>query len=227
MTTAILRAIGVSKKVQTSGQYLTILEGVSFNIQAGQSVAIVGPSGAGKSTLLGLLAGLDSPTEGQIWMGQHDITATNEEGRAAIRAEMVGFVFQTFQLLGSLTALENVSLPMELVGKSKAKERANEYLNKVGLGGRVNHYPKQLSGGEQQRVAIARAFACEPKILFADEPTGNLDQATGQKISDLLFSLNQQSDTTLVLVTHEPRLAERCQSIITIDDGRLVSHTGV
>ena len=132
MTTAILRAIGVSKKVQTSGQYLTILEGVSFNIQAGQSVAIVGPSGAGKSTLLGLLAGLDSPTEGQIWMGQHDITATNEEGRAAIRAEMVGFVFQTFQLLGSLTALENVSLPMELVGKSKAKERANEYLNKVG-----------------------------------------------------------------------------------------------
>ena len=225
MTTAILRAKGVSKKVRTADSDLSILEDVSFEVQAGQSVAIIGPSGAGKSTLLGLLAGLDSPTAGQIWMGEHEITATNEEGRAAIRAEMVGFVFQTFQLLGSLTALENVSLPMELAGKKNAKQRASDYLGRVGLGSRVKHYPKQLSGGEQQRVAIARAFACEPKILFADEPTGNLDQATGQKISDLLFNLNQQSDTTLVLVTHEQRLAERCQSIISIDDGRLISHT--
>jgi putative ABC transport system ATP-binding protein len=227
MTTAILRAAGVSKRVSTADHDLTILDDVSFEVQQGQSVAIIGPSGAGKSTLLGLLAGLDTPSEGQIWMGEHDITATNEEGRAAIRAKMVGFVFQTFQLLGSLTALENVSLPMELAGERNAKQRANEYLEKVGLAARVKHYPKQLSGGEQQRVAIARAFACAPQILFADEPTGNLDQATGLKISDLLFDLNQQSDTTLVLVTHEPRLAQRCQSIITIDDGRLVSHRGV
>lgn len=227
MTTAILRAAGVSKRVSTADHDLTILSDVSFEVQQGQSVAIIGPSGAGKSTLLGLLAGLDTPSEGQIWMGEHEITATNEEGRAAIRAQMVGFVFQTFQLLGSLTALENVSLPMELAGERNAKQRATEYLEKVGLAARLKHYPKQLSGGEQQRVAIARAFACAPKILFADEPTGNLDQATGLKISDLLFDLNQQSDTTLVLVTHEPRLAERCQSIITIDDGRLVSHLGV
>lgn len=227
MTSAILRAVGVSKRVQTADHNLTILESISFEVEQGQSVAIIGQSGAGKSTLLGLLAGLDTPSEGQIWMGEHEITATNEEGRAAIRAKMVGFVFQTFQLLGSLTALENVSLPMELAGESNARQRATEYLDKVGLLARLKHYPKQLSGGEQQRVAIARAFACAPKILFADEPTGNLDQTTGLKISDLLFDLNQQSDTTLVLVTHEQRLAERCQSIITIDDGRLVSHEGV
>lgn len=224
MTKSILRASGVSKRVQTADHDLTILEDVSFEVPAGQSVAIIGPSGAGKSTLLGLLAGLDTPSTGSIWMGEHEITATNEEGRAAIRAKMVGFVFQTFQLLGSLTALENVSLPMELAGEKNAKKRATDYLDKVGLAARLKHYPKQLSGGEQQRVAIARAFACEPKILFADEPTGNLDQATGLKISDLLFDMNQQSDTTLVLVTHEQRLAERCQSIVTIDDGRLVSH---
>ncbi|MFT6406994.1 MAG: putative ABC transport system ATP-binding protein [Arenicella sp.] len=223
MTQSILRAHGVSKRVSTADQDLTILDNVSLDIKLGESVAIIGPSGAGKSTLLGLLAGLDTPSDGQIWMGDHEITATNEEGRAAIRAEMVGFVFQTFQLLGSLTALENVSLPMELSGQRDARERAVEYLSKVGLSARLTHYPKQLSGGEQQRVALARAFACSPKILFADEPTGNLDQATGLKISDLLFDLNQQTDTTLVLVTHEPRLAQRCQSIITIDDGRLLS----
>jgi len=223
MTQSILRADSVSKRVRTADHELTILESVSFDIDLGQSVAIIGPSGAGKSTLLGLLAGLDTPSEGRIWMGEHEITATNEEGRAAIRAKMVGFVFQTFQLLGSLTAVENVSLPMELSGQSDAKARATEFLRKVGLAERLTHYPKQLSGGEQQRVALARAFACSPKILFADEPTGNLDQATGLKISDLLFELNQQSDTTLVLVTHEQRLAERCESIITIDDGRLVS----
>jgi len=223
MTQSILRAQGVSKRVHTADQDLTILDNVSLDIGLGESVAIIGPSGAGKSTLLGLLAGLDTPSDGQIWMGDHEITATTEEGRAAIRAKMVGFVFQTFQLLGSLTALENVSLPMELSGQGDARERAIEYLNKVGLAARLSHYPKQLSGGEQQRVALARAFACSPKILFADEPTGNLDQATGMKISDLLFDLNQQTETTLVLVTHEQRLAERCQSIITIDDGRLLS----
>ena len=218
----ILRAENVSKRVRTADQALTILNDVSLSINAGQSVAIIGPSGAGKSTLLGLLAGLDTPTEGKIWLGDNEITALNEEGRAAIRAELVGFVFQTFQLLNSLTAQENVSLPMELAGAADAKQRAIEYLEKVGLGARLTHYPKQLSGGEQQRVAIARAFACSPKILFADEPTGNLDQATGLTISDLLFDLNQQSDTTLVLVTHEQRLADRCDEIIVVDDGKVV-----
>ena len=224
MNNSIIRAEQVCKQVSTAEQDLTILSDVSLDVERGQSVAIIGPSGAGKSTLLGLLAGLDTPSSGRIFLGEHEITATNEEGRAAIRAEMVGFVFQTFQLLGSLTALENVSLPMELSGQPDAKSRAIAYLERVGLSNRTTHYPKQLSGGEQQRVALARAFACKPTILFADEPTGNFDQATGLKISDLLFELNQQSDTTLVLVTHEQRLAERCQSIITIDDGQLVSH---
>ena len=223
MTELILKIEQISKRVKTADHELTILSDVSFNVKIGQSLAIIGPSGAGKSTLLGLLAGLDTPTKGRIWIGEHEITAMDEEGRAAVRAELVGFVFQTFQLLGSLTALENVSLPMELAGEDNARERAIEYLQKVGLSERVNHYPKQLSGGEQQRVAIARAFACQPKILFADEPTGNLDQATGLKVSDLLFELNEQSETTLVLVTHEQRLADRCQQTIIIDDGRLVS----
>lgn len=223
MNQIILRAQNVSKRVRTADHELTILDNVSFEVPNGESVAVIGPSGAGKSTLLGLLAGLDTPSTGRIWMGDKEITAMDEEGRARVRAEMVGFVFQTFQLLASLTALENVSLPMELSGQSDAKQRATEYLSKVGLSARLGHYPKQLSGGEQQRVALARAFACAPRILFADEPTGNLDQATGLKVSDLLFDLNQQSDTTLVLVTHEQRLAERCQSIITIDDGKLVA----
>lgn len=222
MTQAIIRAEGVSKRVSTAEHELTILNNVSLTVSAGQSLAIVGPSGAGKSTLLGLLAGLDSPTDGEIWLGEQQITQMDEEGRAAVRAELVGFVFQTFQLLSSLTALENVSLPMELAGEKQARGRAIDFLNKVGLAERLSHYPKQLSGGEQQRVAIARAFACQPKILFADEPTGNLDQATGLKVSDLLFALNQQSDTTLVLVTHEQRLAERCDKIVSIDDGRLL-----
>lgn len=222
MNQPILRAQSVSKRVRTGEQQLTILDDVSLQVPLGQSLAIVGPSGAGKSTLLGLLAGLDTPSEGKIWMGEQEITAMNEEGRASVRASLVGFVFQTFQLLGSLTALENVSLPMELSGKSDAHDRATEYLDKVGLAERLGHYPKQLSGGEQQRVALARAFACSPKILFADEPTGNLDQATGQKVSDLLFELNTQSATTLILVTHEQRLAERCERIVTIDDGKLL-----
>lgn len=221
-TNAILRVEHVSKRVTTAETELTILNDVSLQIQAAQSVAIVGPSGAGKSTLLGLMAGLDSPSSGEIWIGSHQITKMNEEGRAAVRAELVGFVFQTFQLLGSLTALENVALPLELAGQSNAIATAKSYLSDVGLAARLGHYPKQLSGGEQQRVAIARAFACQPKILFADEPTGNLDQTTGAAISDLLFNLNEQSDTTLVLVTHEQRLAERCGTIVTIDDGRVV-----
>lgn len=222
MTDFIIRAEGVSKRVSTAEHELTILKNVSLSVRNGQSLAIVGPSGAGKSTLLGLLAGLDTPTEGEIWLGEHQITQIDEEGRAAVRAELVGFVFQTFQLLSSLTALENVSLPMELSGDNQARARAIEFLDKVGLSQRTGHYPKQLSGGEQQRVAIARAFACRPKILFADEPTGNLDQATGLKISDLLFDLNEQSDTTLILVTHEQRLADRCETTVVIDDGRLL-----
>ena len=225
MNQAILRAQNVSKRVRTADHELTILDDVSLDVTTGQSLAIIGPSGAGKSTLLGLLAGLDTPTNGNIWLGSKEITGMDEEGRAKVRADMVGFVFQTFQLLSSLTALENVSLPMELTGQSDARDRAKDFLNKVGLSQRLRHYPKQLSGGEQQRVALARAFACSPHILFADEPTGNLDQATGAKVSDLLFDLNHESDTTLILVTHEQRLAERCESVITIDDGKLVSRT--
>lgn len=221
MNPPILRATNVSKRVRTADHELTILNDVSLSVNAGQSLAIIGPSGAGKSTLLGLLAGLDTPTEGSIWMADQEITAMTEEGRAATRANFVGFVFQTFQLLSSLTALENVALPMELAGNRDATKLAKEYLQRVGLGERLGHYPKQLSGGEQQRVAIARAFACQPKILFADEPTGNLDQTTGAKISDLLFELNQQSEATLILVTHEQRLAERCDETVVIDDGRL------
>lgn len=223
MSDTILSVRSVSKTVRTADHDLTILQDVSFDIKQSQSLAIVGPSGAGKSTLLGLLAGLDEPSTGDIWLGEHQITAMDEEGRAKVRAQLVGFVFQTFQLLGSLTALENVALPMELAGQKGAQDRARDYLDKVGLGQRTTHYPKQLSGGEQQRVAVARAFACSPKLLFADEPTGNLDQGTGAKISDLLFELNEQSDTTLILVTHEQRLADRCQTTITIDGGKLVS----
>ena len=211
----------MTKRVQTAEHQLTILNDVSLNVVSGQSLAIVGPSGAGKSTLLGLLAGLDTPSEGKICLAGREITNMDEEGRARVRAEFVGFVFQTFQLLSSLTALENVALPMELAGDKDSKQKAMEYLDKVGLAERTTHYPKQLSGGEQQRVAIARAFACQPKILFADEPTGNLDQKTGMKVSDLLFDLNHQSDATLILVTHEQRLAERCDQIIVIDDGKL------
>lgn len=221
MSPQILRASNLSKVVTTAESTLTILDDVSIEVSLGMSLAITGPSGAGKSTLLGLLAGLDTPSSGRIYLADQEITSLDEEGRAKVRAELVGFVFQTFQLLGSLTALDNVALPMELVGSDSARERATEYLQKVGLQNRLHHYPKQLSGGEQQRVAIARAFACEPKILFADEPTGNLDQTTGAVISDLLFELNDSSQTTLVLVTHEHRLAERCDKIVVISDGKL------
>ena len=222
MTTPILRIEHVHKVVTTADTELTILNDVSLTVAESQSVAIIGPSGAGKSTLLGLMAGLDTPSSGDIWLGDHQITAMDEEGRARVRAELVGFVFQTFQLLGSLTALENVALPLELAGRASATATAKAFLKDVGLSERLSHYPKQLSGGEQQRVAIARAFACQPKILFADEPTGNLDQTTGASISDLLFDLNKENGATLVLVTHERRLAERCAQIVTIDDGRVV-----
>ena len=221
MQELILRAENVSKQVTSTGNDLMILNQVSLDVKQGVSLAITGPSGAGKSTLLGLLAGLDTPSNGNIWIGDQEITSMDEEGRAKVRADMVGFVFQSFQLLSSLTALDNVALPMELSGTQGAREKAQKYLQKVGLEKRLGHYPKQLSGGEQQRVALARAFACQPKILFADEPTGNLDQATGAIISDLLFELNEQSKTTLVLVTHESRLAERCDELVVVSDGQL------
>lgn len=220
MTTIILNAQHVGKSVETT-EKLTILQDISFQLNKGDSLAIIGSSGSGKSTLLGLLAGLDVPTEGKIFLAGKSLDEMNEDERASLRAEHVGFVFQSFQLLESLTAVENVMLPLELDGKKNARERALELLERVGLGARTHHYPKQLSGGEQQRVAIARAFAANPTILFADEPTGNLDSKTGESIIELLFELNAEEKTTLVLVTHETRLAERCQHRIQIEAGRL------
>lgn len=222
MTTIILDAQHVGKSVETT-EKLTILQDISFQLHEGASLAIVGSSGSGKSTLLGLLAGLDVPTEGEILLACNSLSQMNEDERALLRAEHVGFVFQSFQLLESLTAVENVMLPLELEGNKNARARALELLERVGLAARTQHYPKQLSGGEQQRVAIARAFASNPSILFADEPTGNLDTKTGESIIELLFQLNAESKTTLVLVTHEERLAARCQNRIQIEAGRLVS----
>ena len=216
-------ADNLTKVVVTSAGELPILKGISLTIKPGESAAITGASGSGKSTLLGLLAGLDVASSGRIQLGDYDITALDEDQRAAVRAELIGFVFQSFQLLPTLTALENVMLPLELQGRRDAAAAASVYLDKVGLSARHEHYPRQLSGGEQQRVAIARAFAGEPKILFADESTGNLDSATGATIIDLLFALNREAGTTLVLVTHEQRLAERCQHQIVIDAGCIVS----
>jgi putative ABC transport system ATP-binding protein len=201
---------------------LTILDGVSIEVAAGETVAIIGASGAGKSTLLALLAGLDEPTSGHTWLRGSDLTRLDEDGRAAVRAKHVGFVFQSFHLLPSLTALENVMLPLELAGTANAKALALEVIGRVGLGPRSSHYPRQLSGGEQQRVAIARAFVTHPAVLFADEPTGNLDATTGAKIIELLFELNRGSQTTLVLVTHDQAIAERCGRIIRLDAGRVV-----
>lgn len=221
MTTIILDAQHVGKAVETT-EKLTILQDISFQLNEGDSLAIIGSSGSGKSTLLGLLAGLDVPTDGEILLAGKPLSQMSEDQRASLRAEHVGFVFQSFQLLESLTAVENVMLPLELEGKKNARERAMELLQRVGLGERTHHYPKQLSGGEQQRVAIARAFASNPTILFADEPTGNLDTKTGESIIELLFQLNSEEKTTLVLVTHEARLAERCQHRIQIEAGRLV-----
>ena len=219
---AVLRAAGLTKEVSSPEGTLTILDGIDLSIARGESVALVGPSGAGKTTLLALLAGLDRPTRGKVWLCGTELTALNEDGRAALRAQRVGFVFQSFHLLQSLTALENVMLPLELAGEAKAATLARETLANIGLGARLGHYPRQLSGGEQQRVAIARAFVTRPEVLFADEPTGNLDTATGERIGQLLFDLNAEARTTLVLVTHQRELAERCDRTIQLVAGRIV-----
>ena len=211
------------KAVVTSEGVLTILKRVSLLIEPGEAVAIVGASGSGKSTLLGLMAGLDGATSGEVILNGHNLTQMDEEQRAILRGQLVGFVFQSFQLLPSLTALENVMLPIELKGDPEAKNKAKQLLERVGLGERWHHYPNQLSGGEQQRVAIARAFATKARILFADEPTGNLDTATGAKVVDLLFDLTHEYSTTLVLVSHDERLASRCGRIVKLVAGEIVS----
>jgi putative ABC transport system ATP-binding protein len=224
-SSAVLTAEKVGKQVSSPEGNLTILSDVSFSIQAGESVAVVGASGAGKSTLLALLAGLDLPTEGSIWLNGADLTKLDEDGRAAIRAANVGFVFQSFHLVPSLNALENVMLPLELAGVDDPRKSAVDILREVGLSERGRHYPSQLSGGEKQRVAIARAFATEPAVLFADEPTGNLDSRTGDLVMQLMFDLNRNSSTTLILVTHDKSIAERCEREITLESGRLVTDT--
>jgi len=221
LATPIVRAIGLTKQVDTGGTQLIILSDVSFEVASGEAVAILGVSGSGKSTLLGLLAGLDTPSAGGVSIDGADLFALDEDGRAALRARLVGFIFQSFQLLPAFTALENVMLPLELAGLADVRARAHAMLERVGLAARVGHYPKQLSGGEQQRVAIARAFACEPKLLFADEPTGNLDAATGAQVIDLMFELNRERHTTLVLVTHDEALSRRCGRQLRLAAGRL------
>ena len=218
-----LVAQGLGKRVRLPDHELTILDDVSFSIGAGEAVAIVGASGSGKSTLLSLLAGLDVPSAGSVSLDGAVVSALDEDGRARIRGEKIGFVFQSFQLLPALTALENVMLPLELRGDRDAEEPSRSILERVGLRERLAHYPRQLSGGEQQRVALARAFVTRPALLFADEPTGNLDTETGGAIIDLLFELNAHSGTTLVLVTHDERIAERCGRILRLAAGRLVS----
>jgi putative ABC transport system ATP-binding protein len=217
----IVRVTRLSKRVPTSDGALTIVDDANFTVRHGEAVAIVGASGSGKSTLLGLMAGLDTPTEGDVEIDGQSLVALDEDGRARLRGRLVGFVFQSFQLLPSLTALENVMLPLELAGAADAAQRAQAILARVGLEARVKHYPKQLSGGEQQRVAIARAFVTAPKLLFADEPTGNLDAKTGRAMVDLLFELNRERGTTLILVTHDASLAARCDRRLVIDTGRV------
>ncbi len=218
-----LRTTSLGKRVPSPEGELVILDDISLSIAPGESLAIVGASGSGKSTLLGLMAGLDTASHGNVFLDGHDLGTLDEDGRAALRASRVGFVFQSFQLLPSLTALENVMLPLELASRADPRRGAEIILGRVGLGDRLAHYPKQLSGGEQQRVAIARAYAGEPMILFADEPTGNLDRKTGERIGELLFTLNHEHGTTLVLVTHDVRLAGRCDRIVELDGGRIVN----
>jgi putative ABC transport system ATP-binding protein len=219
---AAIEVIKLSKRVADASGELTILHSVDFTVQPAETLAIVGASGSGKSTLLGLLAGLDSPSTGQVILDGADIFALDEDGRAALRKAKLGFVFQSFQLLAHLNALENVMLPLELRGDADAKEKATAMLGRVGLSSRLKHYPKYLSGGEQQRVALARAFVTEPPLLFADEPTGSLDAATGEAVIQLMFELNRERGSTLVLVTHDPSIAARCGRTITIAAGRLV-----
>jgi len=222
----VLEVHGVSKEVSSPEGTLTILRDVSFGIDAGESVAIVGPSGAGKSTLLALAPGLDLPTRGYVRLNAANPSELDEDGRPLVRAESVGFVFQSFHLVPSLNALENVMLPLELAGYRDARKVARDIIDKVGLADRWSHYPSQLSGGEKQRVAIARAFATEPAVLFADEPTGNLDSRTGANIMELMFELNRNSSTTLILVTHDLGLAERCDRVLELDAGKLVRDSG-
>lgn len=217
----IVRAVGLTKQVFTGSSALTILQDVSLEIGRGEAVAILGASGSGKTTLLGLLAGLDVPTSGSVHIDGENLFALDEDGRARLRRDRVGFVFQSFQLLPALSALENVMLPLELAGKPRARERAADWLGRVGLGQRLAHYPRQLSGGEQQRVALARAFASDPQLLLADEPTGNLDSVTGDEIISLIFELNRVARTTLLLVTHDEGLARRCPRRIGLAGGRL------
>jgi putative ABC transport system ATP-binding protein len=217
----IIRVSELGKQVTTGDAELTILSAVSFEIRAGEAVAIVGVSGSGKSTLLGLLAGLDTPSAGSVRIDGHELNALDEDGRADLRGRMLGFVFQSFQLLPSMTALENVMLPLELAGADDADTAARSMLARVGLAERLHHYPKQLSGGEQQRVAIARAFVSRPKLLFADEPTGNLDAATGAQVIELLFELNRENGATLLLVTHDEALTRRCDRVLRLVGGRL------
>lgn len=220
----VISASSLGKSVIGPDGEIRILDAVEMTVNAGESIAIVGASGSGKTTLLGLLAGLDLPSRGEIHVAGEHLNALDEEARAALRAREVGFVFQSFHLLPALTAEENVALPLELAGRNEPG-RAREVLESVGLGARCHHYPRQLSGGEQQRVALARAFVTRPRILFADEPTGNLDQTTGAQISALLFKLNHEYGTTLVLVTHDMALARRCARVFRLDGGRLVEHT--
>lgn len=221
----VLRAEKLSKGVEGPDGHLRILEGVSLDVVRGASLAIVGASGSGKTTLLGLLAGLDRPSSGKIMLAGQQLDALDEEARARVRRRLVGFVFQSFHLLPALNAEENVMLPLELEGRDDARERAAAVLSDVGLGKRLHHYPHQLSGGEQQRVALARAFVHGPEVLFADEPTGNLDQRTGAAITDLLFKLNSEHATTLILVTHDPSLAKRCARTIHLRDGRVIEES--
>jgi putative ABC transport system ATP-binding protein len=223
----LLRAESLTKKVSSPEGELTILADVSFDIARGESAAIVGPSGAGKSTLLALLAGLDEPTSGKVWLNGTELTALDEDGRAGLRNREVGFIFQSFHLLPSLTAIENVLLPLELSATPDAETQARAALTEVGLDHRLRHYPRQLSGGEKQRVAIARAFVSRPSLLFADEPTGNLDNKTGARILELLFELNAAAGTTLVLVTHDLDAADRCSRRLELGGGRLVNESAL
>src|SRR5499427_5328609 len=227
MSDSILRASRLTKIVTSGDAPLTILDDVGFGIDSGDTVAVVGASGSGKTTLLGLLAGLDRPSDGDVWLDGNALSALDEDARAALRQRLLGFVFQSFQLLPALTALENVMLPLELAGAADASSKAKEWLARVGLAKRITHYPKQLSGGEQQRVAIARAFAGEPKLLLADEPTGNLDGATGTDVAELMFRLNEEHGTTLVLVTHDAIIASRCRRKLSLASGRLVADEAI
>ncbi|HRZ10450.1 MAG TPA: ABC transporter ATP-binding protein [Gemmatimonadales bacterium] len=224
MGVQMLRCENLTQAYRSGAGTLTVLQDISFGVSPGEFLAIVGPSGSGKTTLLGLLAGLDRPASGEVWLDGNPLSTMNEDERAALRGARVGFVFQSYQLIPTLTALENVQVPLELRGESDPA-RAHALLERVGLGDRTGHYPAQLSGGEQQRVALARAFSTQPKVLFADEPTGNLDQRTGAGIIELMTDLNREAGTTLVLVTHDPELAGRARRILRLADGRLVSDT--